>query len=146
MKKKDLIRFEDDIAETFNKGMIKAPVHLHSGNEDFLINFFKKKIKKNDWVFCSWRSHYQCLLKGVPPKILKKEILDGKSISLCFMKYKVYSSAIVGGILPISLGMALSLKRKKSKNRVFCFIGDMTSETGIAYETIKYSINKRCNC
>ena len=143
MKKKDLIRFEDDIAETFNKGMIKAPVHLHSGNEDFLINFFKKKIKKNDWVFCSWRSHYQCLLKGVPPNILKKEILDGKSISLCFMKYKVYSSAIVGGILPISLGMALSLKRKKSKNRVFCFIGDMTSETGIAYETIKYSINKK---
>ena len=143
MKKKDLIRFEDDIAETFNKGMIKAPVHLYSGNEDFLINFFKKKIKKNDWVFCSWRSHYQCLLKGVPPKILNKEILDGKSISLCFMKYKVYSSAIVGGILPISLGMALSLKRKKSKNRVFCFIGDMTSETGIAYETIKYSINKK---
>tara|TARA_B100001057_G_scaffold320003_1_gene320221 strand:- start:184 stop:786 length:603 start_codon:yes stop_codon:yes gene_type:complete len=143
MKKKDLIRFEDDIAETFNKGMIKAPVHLHSGNEDFLIKFFKKKVKKNDWVFCSWRSHYQCLLKGVPPKILKKEILDGKSISLCFMKYKVYSSAIVGGILPISLGMALSLKRKKSKNRVFCFIGDMTSETGIAYETIKYSINKK---
>ena len=41
MKKKDLIRFEDDIAETFNKGMIKAPVHLHSGNEDFLIKFFK---------------------------------------------------------------------------------------------------------
>tara|TARA_A200000113_G_scaffold204158_1_gene199670 strand:- start:773 stop:1183 length:411 start_codon:yes stop_codon:yes gene_type:complete len=79
----------------------------------------------------------------VPPKILKKEILDGKSISLCFMKYKVYSSAIVGGILPISLGMALSLKRKKSKNRVFCFMGDMTSETGIAYETIKYSINKK---
>ena len=59
------------------------------------------------------------------------------------MKYKGYSSAIVGGILPISLGMALSVKRKKSKNRVFCFMGDMTSETGIAYETIKYSINKK---
>ena len=26
-----------------------------------------KKIKTKDWVFCSWRSHYQCLLKGVPP-------------------------------------------------------------------------------
>ena len=93
--------------------------------------------------FCSWRSHYQCLLKGVPPKTLKKEIIDGKSISLCFPKYKIYSSAIVGGILPISLGLALSLKRKKSKNKVFCFIGDMTSETGIAHETIKYSINKK---
>ena len=79
----------------------------------------------------------------MPPKVLKKEITDGKSISLCFMKYKIYSSAIVGGTLPISLGLALSLKRKKSKNKVFCFIGDMTAETGIAYETIKYSINKK---
>tara|TARA_B100001121_G_scaffold57713_1_gene50948 strand:- start:1671 stop:2273 length:603 start_codon:yes stop_codon:yes gene_type:complete len=143
MNKKQLIDFENDIAETFNQGKIRAPIHLYSGNESFLINFFKKYIKKNDWVFCSWRSHYQCLLKGVPARTLKKEILDGKSISLCFMKYKIYSSAIVGGILPISLGMALSLKRKKSKNKVFCFIGDMTSETGIAYETIKYSINKK---
>ncbi len=143
MNKKQLIDFENDIAETFNQGKIRAPIHLYSGNENFLINFFKKYIKKNDWVFCSWRSHYQCLLKGVPTRTLKKEILDGKSISLCFMKYKIYSSAIVGGILPISLGMALSLKRKKSKNKVFCFIGDMTSETGIAYETIKYSINKK---
>ena len=69
--------------------------------------------------------------------------MDGKSISLCFPKYKIYSSAIVGGILPISLGLALSLKRRKSKSKVFCFIGDMTSETGIAHETIKYSINKK---
>ena len=143
MNKKQLIEFENDIANSFNQGKIRAPIHLYSGNENFLISFFKKKIKKNDWVFCSWRSHYQCLLKGVPAKTLKKEILEGRSISLCFMKYKIYSSAIVGGILPISLGMALSFKRKKSKNKVFCFIGDMTSETGIAYETIKYSINKK---
>ena len=143
MNIKQLIAFENDIAETFNKGKIRAPIHLYSGNESFLIKFFKKNIKKNDWVFCSWRSHYQCLLKGVPTKTLKKEIIEGKSISLCFMKHKIYSSAIVGGILPISLGMALSFKRKRSKNKVFCFIGDMTSETGIAHETIKYSINKK---
>ena len=112
MKKKQLIEFENKIASLFNKGKIRAPIHLYSGNENFLINIFKK-IKKNDWVFCSWRSHYQCLLKGVPQKKLQKEILDGKSISLCFPEHKVYSSAIVGGILPIAVGMALSFKRKK---------------------------------
>ena len=93
-------------------------------------------------VLCSWRSHYQCLLKGVPPKKIKNEIIDGKSISLCFLDYKIYSSAIVGGSLPIAVGLAMSLKRKKSKNKVYCFIGDMTSETGIAHECIKYSMNK----
>jgi TPP-dependent pyruvate/acetoin dehydrogenase alpha subunit len=141
MKKKDLIHFEDNIAKLFNEAKISAPIHLYSGNEKFLIKFFKK-IKKNDWIFCSWRSHYQCLLKGVPPKKIKNEIIKGKSISLCFLDYKIYSSAIVGGSLPIALGLALSLKRKKSKNKVYCFIGDMTSETGIAHECIKYSRNK----
>ena len=141
MKEIDLINFEDNIAKLFNEAKIKAPIHLYSGNEKFLINFFKK-IKKKDWVLCSWRSHYQCLLKGVPPKKIKNEIIDGKSISLCFLDYKIYSSAIVGGSLPIAVGLAMSLKRKKSKNKVYCFIGDMTSETGIAHECIKYSMNK----
>ena len=142
MNKLKLIKFENDIASIFNSGKIRAPVHLYSGNENFLINFFKR-IKKNDWVFCSWRSHYQCLLKGVPSKKLKKEIIQGKSISLCFPEHKIYSSAIVGGSLPIAVGMALSFKRKKSKNKVYCFIGEMTSETGIAHECIKYSRNKK---
>jgi len=141
MNEKYLINFEDNIAKLFNEAKIKAPIHLYSGNEKFLINFFRK-IKKNDWVLCSWRSHYQCLLKGVPPKKITNEIINGKSISLCFLDYKIYSSAIVGGSLPIAVGLALSLKRKKSKNKIYCFIGDMTSETGIAHECIKYSRNK----
>ena len=142
MNKSKLIQFENNIAQLFNNAKIKAPIHLYSNNEDNLIKIFKK-IKKNDWVFCSWRSHYQCLLKGVPSKKLKKEIIEGKSISLCFPEHKIYSSAIVGGSLPIAVGMALSFKRKKSKNKVYCFIGEMTSETGIAHECIKYSKNKK---
>ena len=141
MNKKELISFEDDIAKIFNAGKIKAPVHLYKGNENEIIEIFKK-IKKNDWVFCSWRSHYQCLLKGVPPKEIKDEIIAGRSISLCFPKYKIFSSAIVGGVLPIAVGAAMSIKYKKEKNsKVFCFMGEMTAETGIAYECIKYSRN-----
>ena len=140
MNKQKLIKFEEDIAKLFNAGKIKAPVHLYHGNENKLIEIFKK-IKKNDWVFCSWRSHYQSLLKGVPENKIKKEILACRSISLCFPKHKIYSSAMVGGSLPIAVGTALSIKRNKGKNRVFCFMGDMTSETGIAHECIKYSRN-----
>ena len=140
MDKEKLIKFEDEIAELFNSGKIKAPVHLYHGNEDQIIKIFEK-IKQNDWVFCTWRSHYQCLLKGVPEKEIKQEIISGKSISLCFPKYNIYSSAMVGGSIPIAVGTAMSLKRKKSKNKVYCFMGEMTSETGIAYECVKYSKN-----
>lgn len=139
MTKQELIDFETRIAEQFNTGKIRAPVHLYYGNEDEIINIFKE-IRQQDWVFCSWRSHYQCLLKGVPPEEVEKEILEGRSISLCFPEHKIYSSAIVGGILPIAVGTALSIKRSKSNAKVFCFMGDMTSETGIAHESMKYAI------
>lgn len=142
LKKKNLIDFENKIVDLFNSSKIKAPIHLHSNNENTLIKIFKK-INKNDWVFSSWRSHYHCLLKGVPEKQLTREILNGNSISLCFPKYKIYSSAIVGGSLPIATGLALSIKKKKLKNKVYVFLGEMTSETGIAHECIKYSINKK---
>tara|TARA_B100000575_G_scaffold132383_1_gene105429 strand:- start:200 stop:799 length:600 start_codon:yes stop_codon:yes gene_type:complete len=141
MNKSELIQFENNIAKLFNNAKIKAPIHLYSNNEDNLIKIFKK-IKKNDWVFCSWRSHYQCLLKGVPPKIVEKEILNGKSISLCFPEYNIYSSAIVGGIIPIATGVALLNKIKKKKSKVYCFVGEMTAETGIMHECLKFSINK----
>ncbi len=136
----DLAAFETDIASSFNAAQIRAPVHLYSGNEKQIIEIFRG-VKAKDWVFCSWRSHYQCLLKGVPPEILKTEILAGRSISLCFPDYRIFSSAIVGGVLPIALGTALSIKLRQSSERVHCFMGEMTSETGIAHECIKYARN-----
>ena len=58
-----------------------------------------------------------------------------------YPEFKIYTSAIVAGTVPIALGTALGLKRKKSKDHVFLFIGDMTSETGFAYEAHKYAVN-----
>jgi len=137
---KELIRFEEDIAAEFNGAKIPAPVHLYSGNEEAVISIFKK-IRHQDWVLCSWRSHYQCLLKGVPPAEVKAEIMAGRSISLCFPNYRILSSAIVTGILPIALGVALAIHRAGRDEKVFCFMGEMTAETGVAHECIKYARN-----
>lgn len=136
----ELIAFENDIAECFNSGLIRAPIHLYSGNEKQMIDVFRT-INEPDWVLCSWRNHYQCLLKGVPADRLKADILAGRSISLCYRDYKVMSSGIVTGVLPIAVGIALDIKRKNETNKVYCFMGDMTSESGIAYECIKYARN-----
>ena len=140
LTEEELIAFETDIAECFNRGQIRAPIHLYHSNESRMIEIFRD-INEADWVLCSWRNHYQCLLKGVPPDRLKSDILAGKSISLCYREYRVISSGIVTGVLPIAVGIALDIKRKKETNKVYCFMGDMTSETGIAYECIKYSRN-----
>ena len=136
----DLIDFETDIADCFNNGIIKAPIHLYYGNEKQIIEVFKN-VKKDDWVFCTWRSHYQCLLKGVPQELIKEDILKGKSITLCYPEYKVYSSAIVTGSIPISVGAALDIKNKNGTEHVWCFVGDMASETGTFFENWKYAVN-----
>lgn len=138
----ELIDFENQIAELFNAAKIRSPVHLYYGNEEKIIEVFRE-VQEDDWVMCSWRSHYQCLLKGVPPEKLKEEIVAGRSISLCFPDQRVVSSALVGGILPIAVGIAMGIKRSGGKNRVHCFMGDMTSETGIAHECIKYATNHK---
>jgi pyruvate dehydrogenase E1 component alpha subunit len=142
MTAQDLIAFETEIADLFNAAKVRAPVHLYYGNEEKMIELFRE-VKPEDWVFCSWRSHYQCLLKGVPREELKAEILAGHSISLCFPKQRVVSSAIVGGILPIAVGAALGIKRRGEKGMVHCFAGEMTSETGVFHECVKYSHNHK---
>tara|TARA_A100001515_G_scaffold143102_1_gene143436 strand:+ start:1014 stop:1625 length:612 start_codon:yes stop_codon:yes gene_type:complete len=144
LSKEQLIEFETEMAACFDAAMIRAPVHLYHGNEEQIIKVFKdNNIGPEDWVLCSWRSHYQCLLKGVPPEELKSAILQGRSISLCFSKYRVLSSGIVTGVLPIATGIAMDIKRQGGKNKVYCFMGEMTSETGVAHECIKYARNHK---
>ena len=140
MNKKQLIEFEQRVQKVYEAGEIKAPIHLSGGNEDQLIEIFKK-IDKDDWVFSSWRNHYHALLHGFDPEKLFNLIVEGRSMGINSLEDRFYSSSIVGGSLPIALGAAQSIKLKKQKNKVWCFIGDMTFETGTFHECYKYSRN-----
>ncbi len=139
MNKAFLIDFESKVANEFNSSRIRAPIHLHGGNEDQLIKIFSK-ITHDDWVFTSWRSHYHCLLKGVDPKRLMSDICDGKSITLVYPDHRIYSSAIVAGVIPIALGTALGIKKLGRSENVYLFVGEMTAETGAMMEAHKYAV------
>ena len=160
--KKSLIEFEDEIAQLFLEGKVHGPIHLSGGNEEQLVRIFEEHINESDWILSNWRSHFHCLLKGVPPDQVRQAILDGKSISLCFPEYRVLSSGIAGGTAPIAVGLALGIKRKREaaeklattrpiyynqmsladrQRKVVCFIGEMSFEMGIVHESIKYATN-----
>ena len=140
--KEEIIAFEKEIADVFATGVIRAPVHLRAGREDALISVFKEhKIGDDDYVFGFWDSHELALLKGVPREELKQAIIDGKSISLCFPKQKVLCSGIVGSLMGTAAGVAWSLKNQGKKGRAFLFCGDMSAETGIFHEAVKYAHN-----
>ncbi len=140
MTKDELIAFEASIAEEFNAGKIRYPIHLDNGNEDALIDIFEN-VKPQDWVFVSWRGHYKALLKGVPPEELRAAIHRGESMALRFDQHRVYGSAIVGGMIPIALGTAMAIKRSGADEHVWLFVGDMAAESGIFHEAWKYACN-----
>jgi|TARA_B100001964_G_C13993485_1_gene491684 pyruvate dehydrogenase E1 component alpha subunit len=140
MDKQFLIDFESGIKEVYEAGQITAPIHLSGGNEDELIKIFED-VNEDDWVFSSWRNHYHALLHGIKPDELANMIVRGKSMSLYSEKPKFYSSSIVGGIIPIAVGTAKAQKLNDSKNKTWCFVGDMTFESGIFYEAHKYARN-----
>jgi len=136
----ELIAFEDNIVEHWEKGGIQGPVHLCNGNEEQLLEI-SKRMNDSDWVFSTWRSHYHALIKGVSPVWLKQEILEGRSITIVSEKDKFYASAIVSSIIPIAVGAAMGIKSNGGTEKVWCFVGDMAFETGQFYEMHKYATN-----
>lgn len=135
-----LKQFERKMADHWEAGKVHGPIHLSGGNEQQLIEI-GKRIKNTDWVFSTWRSHYHALIKGVPSEWLEQEILEGRSITIVSKEHKFYASAIVGAIIPIAVGVAMSNKLQGNDDLVWCFVGDMAFETGGFMENYKYSKN-----
>ena len=138
----DLIAFEKEIESIYLEGKIRGPVHFSGGNEETLIKIFGQ-VNPEDWVLSTHRSHYHALLHGVPRELVKAEILAGRSIDLHFKEYRFLTSAIVGGCLPITVGIAMGIKRNAGRERVWCFVGDMASTTGIFHECSQYAARQR---
>lgn len=138
--RQELIDFESKVKEAYESGNVKGPIHLAKNNEDQLIEIFQY-ISEDDWVFVPWRNHYQALLHGVNKEKLFNSICAGNSMHTNNVDPNFYSSSIVGGIIPLAVGAALALKQKNSNKKVWCFVGDMTMETGGFHEAYKYAKN-----
>lgn len=161
MTKQDLIDFEKMIADRWDRGLIKYPVHLSGGNEDELIQIFQN-IHKDDWVFSMHRSHYHYLLKanktfndvlGVYTR-LDRMIMQGRSMHIMDKSINFFATGIVAGACAIAVGVAKAIKnnnryweyatheRGADDRHVYCFIGDGATDEGHYWEALKYSIHQ----
>lgn len=142
-----LIAFSRRIEEAYLAKKFSSPIHFCSDSQaQPLIDIFKD-VKPTDWIFCTWRSMFHCLLKGMPEDELFQQYLEGRSMYVCSSQYKIVCSSIVGGILPMACGVAMGIQRsfdnvprseKASRDRVFVFIGDMAFSTGLCHEFKEY--------
>jgi len=138
MTAEDLRAFEAEIAADFEAKKIHAPVHLSGGNEDPLIEIFRE-IDPRDWVFSTYRNHYHALLHGLPAEWVREQIHAGKSMILSSPAHRFVTSAIVGGILPIAVGVAAAIQRRGDPETVWVFVGDMAATMGAFHEAVEYA-------
>jgi TPP-dependent pyruvate/acetoin dehydrogenase alpha subunit len=136
---KNLQAFEKTIAEYFEAGNIRCPIHLSGGNEKQLLNIFSR-IGKSDYVFSTHRNHYHYLLHTRDFDGLAEKILVGNdSMHTCDPKNNFYSSSIVAGCVAIAAGVAWALRNKRSKQKVWCFVGDAVVDEGWFWEALRYA-------
>lgn len=119
-------------------GAAKGALHLSRGNEAQLIEIFQD-VRPADWKFCTYRAHYHALLSEVDPAALRAEILAGQSISLQFPEKRFFTSSIVGGCLPIAVGVAAGICRHGGDERVWCFVGDMAASIGAFHDAQRFA-------
>lgn len=140
---------EEEIANRYDQGKMRCPVHLSIGQEA-IAAAFSMAVNKDDFAVSTHRGHAHFLGKGGDLKSLLAEIYgkasgcsNGKGGSMHLIDLKVNfmgTSAIVGNSIPIGVGIALSIKLKK-KNQISCiFLGDGATEEGVFYESINFAV------
>ena len=135
--KEELIAFEDKIGDLYLDNKLPFLFHLSGGNEDQLISIFEE-IEEGDYVISNHRSHYHALLHGIPPEVVEDRILNGRSMFIYDRSRNFFCSAIIGGTPAIAAGIAWALKKKGSKQKVWCFVGDGTEDNGHLFEAVRY--------
>ena len=135
--KEELIAFEDKIGDLYLDNKLPFLFHLSGGNEEQLISIFED-IEEGDYVISNHRSHYHALLHGIPPEVVEDRILNGRSMFIYDRARNFFCSAIIGGTPAIAAGIAWALKKKGSKQKVWCFVGDGTEDNGHLFEAVRY--------
>lgn len=145
-KKMVLIRnFEETAAEMYLRGHISGFTHLYIGEEAVAAGVISSLFDK-DYVVSSYREHGHALAKGSSPNEVMAELF-GKETGLCKgfggsmhlfdQKLRFMGGyAIVGGGIPIAVGLALSIKYKDENTICACFFGDGAINQGAFHESL----------
>ena len=138
-------RFEEKAAEVYTEGKIRGFLHLYIGEEAVAIGTMQA-LRPEDAVVSTYREHGHALARGMAMGPLMAEMYGrtngcsrgrGGSMHLFDVSRRFYGGyAIVGGGLPVAVGLALA-DRMQGRNRVTaCFFGDGAVAEGEFHEAM----------
>ena len=138
-------RFEEKCVELYSNEKIRGFLHLYIGEEAIAVGVMHV-LTPEDSVLATYREHGQALARGVSAKSILAEMYGkmegcsrgrGGSMHLFDTATRFYGgSAIVGGGLPLAVGMALADKMMKRDRVTVCLFGDGAVAEGEFHESL----------
>ena len=138
-------RFEDKCAELYTLEKIRGFLHLYDGEEAVATGVIPV-LEATDRLVATYREHGHALVRGVPMPAVMAEMLGkatgcsggrGGSMHLFDRERRFYGgNAIVGGGLPLAIGLALADKLRGEKNVTVCFFGEGAAAEGEFHESL----------
>ncbi len=135
-------RFEETVLDNFSKGAFHGTTHTYIGQEANAAGVLAH-LQPEDIVISNHRCHGHFLAYGGDPRALFAEMM-GKGTGVCGGRggsqhlhwRNFYSNGILGGTLPLAVGMALGEKLKGSHAMTVVFLGDGALGEGVVYEAL----------
>jgi len=138
-------RFEEKCAEMYSAGRIRGFLHLYIGEEAVAVGAMQA-LTEDDAIVATYREHGHALARGIPADCLMAEMYGkqpgcsrgrGGSMHVFDAGTHFYGgNAIVGGGLPIAVGLALADKMQKRPRVTACFFGDGAVAEGAFHESL----------
>lgn len=126
---------------------LRCAVHLCLGQEG-VPEVLHGRLRPQDWLFSTHRSHGHYLAKGGSEQKLLDEILGlpsginggySGSQSFCDPDLRFHSTAVVGGLIAAAAGAALALKLRGEDAISVCCMGDAAAEQGVFWEALNFA-------
>jgi pyruvate dehydrogenase E1 component alpha subunit len=146
LRRMHLIRkFEEAAEQSYIRGLIHGTMHLSIGQEASAVGA-AAPLRAEDYILSTHRGHGHCIAKGADPKLMFAEFF-GKDTGYCrgrggsmhiadLAGGNLGANGIVGGGLPIAVGVGLSAKMRRSGQVCMVFFGDGASNEGAFHEAL----------
>jgi pyruvate dehydrogenase E1 component alpha subunit len=138
-------RFEEKCAEMYSAGKIRGFLHLYIGEEAVAVGAMQA-FTADDAIVSTYREHGHALARGIPMDQLMAEMYGkrqgcsrgrGGSMHVFDAHTRFYGgNAIVGGGLPVAVGLALADKLQGRPRVTACFFGDGAVAEGEFHESL----------
>ena len=138
-------RFEERCAELYTEEKIRGFLHLYIGEEAIAVGVMQC-LTPEDAVIATYREHGHALARGMPMTTMMAEMYGkqegcsrgrGGSMHLFDASTRLYGgNAIVGGLLPLAIGLALADKMQGRPRVTACFFGEGAAAEGEFHESL----------